>query len=167
MSNKNYEKQNSSKGAYVYGNTVRNLSTAEPAARPQKRERKVEEQETREDLQKQREIQRAHKMNFLYTVGVVGVVAFMFTICIQYLGLQTNAKNNASDVSKLESTLTELTAKNDMTEVEINGSIDYNAILNTAVNELKMVYPSRSQVIQYDSSESQYVKQYADIPAAK
>ena len=33
----------------------------------------------------------------------------------------------------------------------------------TAVNELGMVYPSRSQVIGYDSKESEYVKQYKDI----
>jgi hypothetical protein len=48
-------------------------------------------------------------------------------------------------------------------ESEINAGIDYNAIYDTAVNELGMVYPSRSQVIGYDSKESEYVKQYKDI----
>ena len=36
-------------------------------------------------------------------------------------------------------------------------------ISDTAVNELGMVYPNRSQVINYDSKESEYVKQYKDI----
>lgn len=167
MSNKNYRNYNSDQGAYVYGNTVRKLATEMPASRPQRSDRRDEQKETRENIQRQRDIQRAHKMNFIYTVAVVGVLAFMFTLCIQYLELQAAVKNNASAVATMESKLSGLTADNDMTEVEINGSIDYDSILNTALNELGMVYPSRSQVVQYNSSESEYVKQYSAIPAAK
>jgi hypothetical protein len=32
------------------------------------------------------------------------------------------------------------------------------------VNELGMIYPDRNQVITYDSTISEYVKQYKDIP---
>lgn len=160
-------KYNTKKSVYTYGNTARQLEIAEPFRQPERRGRHNEEEEKRVRKLRQKEIQRAHKVNFLYTVAVVGVLAFIFTVCVQYLELQSNVKTSSSKVASLESKLTKMEADNDMTEVEINGSIDYDAILDTAVNELGMVYPERKQVIQYDSSESEYVKQYSDIPEAK
>ena len=44
--------------------------------------------------------------------------------------------------------------------------IDYDAIYDTAVNELGMVYPAKGQVIRYAAGESEYVKQYQNIPNA-
>lgn len=167
MSNRNYERKNSNQGAYVYGNTVRKLATEMPASRPQRQDRIDEQKETRESIQRRRDNQRAHKMNFLYTVAVVGVLAFMFTLCVQYLKLQAAVKSNASTVAAMESQLSELSADNDMTEVEINGNIDYDNLLNIALNELGMVYPSRNQVVEYKSTESEYVKQFSEIPAVK
>ena len=55
---------------------------------------------------------------------------------------------------------------NDALESDINASIDYNALYDTAVNELGMVYPGKDQVITYNSKESEYVKQYKDVPDA-
>ena len=103
-------------------------------------------------------------MNFLYTVAVLGVVALMFTICYQYLNMQASVKNSASEIAQLEQQLAKIKASNDEEEQEINASIDYDAIYNTAVNELGMIYPERNQVITYDAGVSEYVKQYQDIP---
>ena len=167
MSQNNYRKTNSKSEAYVYGNTVKKLSVAMPEIRPQKRDKTDDEQEKRLQRQQHREQQNAHKINFLYTIGVVGVVAFMFTICVQYLELQAAVKSNSTEVSNLESQLSKLTDENDMTELEANGSIDYDAIIATAINELGMRYPNKDQVINYTSKNSQYVEQYNGIPAAK
>lgn len=166
MPQKNH-RNNLTSNAYVYGNTVKKLSVTMPLTEPQRRDRRDDEQEKREKRLQQKQLQRAHKVNFLYTVAVVGVVAFIFTVCIQYLELQASVKNNSTDVSKLESQLSKLTDQNDMTEVEINGSIDYDSILDTAINQLGMVYPSRKQFVEYDSKNSEYVKQYSDIPGVK
>ena len=54
----------------------------------------------------------------------------------------------------------------DKGEEEINAGIDYNAIYDTAVNDLGMIYPGKGQVITYDSKESEYVKQFKDVPEA-
>ena len=64
---------------------------------------------------------------------------------------------------ELQDQLDSLKAENNSYESEINSSIDYNEVYDIAVNELGMVYPSRGQVINYDSKESEYVKQYKDI----
>ena len=77
--------------------------------------------------------------------------------------MQSAIKTNSQTVVELQNQLNSLKAENNSNESEINASIDYDAIYDTAVNELGMVYPSRSQVIGYDSKESEYVKQYKDI----
>ena len=78
--------------------------------------------------------------------------------------MHSAVKANASEVRQVQSELNELTNSNDELELEINAGIDYEAIYNTAVNELGMVYPEREQVITYDAGVSEYVKQYHDIP---
>ena len=168
MSQNNYRKNNSKSEAYVYGNTVRKLSVAMPVTKPQKRDKADDDQEKREQRQHHKEMEKAHKINFLYTVAVVGVLAFIFTVCVQYLELQAAVKSDSAEVSKLELQLSKLTDQNDMTELEANSSIDYDAIKATAMNELGMVYPNKSQVIDYTSKESEYVEMYGKkIPAVK
>lgn len=167
MPQKNIKRQNVKRNVYIDGNTVRKLSVPLPVTEPQRRVKRDDEQEKRERRQQQKQLQRAHRINFLYTVAVVGVVAFIFTVCIQYLELQAAVKNNSTEVAHLESQLSKATDENDMTELQINGSIDYDAILDTAINQLGMQYPNKNQVLGYDSKESEYVRQYSDIPAAK
>lgn len=165
MQQKNYS-NHMKKDTYVLGNAVKKLSVM-PETVPQKHGRQDLEQEKREKRLHQKEIQRAHRINFLYTMAVVGVVAFVFTVCVQYLELQAAVNANSTTVAKMQVELNELTDKNDAMELEINGSIDYEKILNTALNELHMKYPSRNQMVNYNSVESQYAKQYADIPTAR
>lgn len=152
--------------SYVHGSTVRKIQVAEPYSNDEKSIEQIEE-ERRLKRQQQRRIRRTNQLNFLYTVAVTAIVGVIFVVCYQYLNLQAEVKNNASLVSDLQAQLTSLTAENDELEVEVNASIDYDAIYDTAVNELGMVYPGKSQVIRYDAGESEYVKQYQDVPKAK
>ena len=84
----------------------------------------------------------------------------------QLNNVQAVAKANSDKIIELKSTLNSLKDDNDALESDINASIDYNALYNTAVNELGMVYPGKDQVITYNSKESEYVKQYKDVPDA-
>ena len=90
----------------------------------------------------------------------------MFVLCYQYLNLQSEVKTNAAAVSDLEMQLNTLTSQNDEREAQAEADIDYDAIYDTAVNELGMVYPAKGQVIRYAAGESEYVKQYQNIPNA-
>ena len=100
----------------------------------------------------------------MYTLGVSAIVVTIFVMCVQYLNIQSSVQGNQAAVTQLQSQLNELTNENQEREVEINTSIDYELIYDTAVNELGMIYPDRDQVITYDSVVSEYVKQYKDIP---
>ncbi len=49
-------------------------------------------------------------------------------------------------------------------QVRINASIDLDHIYKVATEELGMVYANPEQVLLYDKTESEYVRQYEDIP---
>ena len=144
---------------YQYGSAVRKLRSV-PEIHTYEHERRIEEQERR---QRRREIRRNNRVNLVYTTVLAICATAVFAICYQYLNLQSDIKTNSTAVVELQNQLNSLKAENNSHESEINAGIDYNAIYDTAVNELGMVYPSRSQVIGYDSKESEYVKQYKDI----
>ena len=146
---------------YQYGSAVRKLQTV-PEVHTYEHERRIEEQE-QERRQRRREIRRNNRVNLVYTTVLAICATAVFAICYQYLNLQSDIKTNSTAVVELQNQLNSLKAENNSHESEINAGIDYNAIYDTAVNELGMVYPSRSQVIGYDSKESEYVKQYKDI----
>ena len=143
---------------YQYGSAVRKLQSV-PEIHTYEHERRIEEQEQ----ERRREIRRNNRVNLVYTTVLAICATAVFAICYQYLNLQSDIKTNSTAVVELQNQLNSLKAENNSHESEINAGIDYNAIYDTAVNELGMVYPSRSQVIGYDSKESEYVKQYKDI----
>ena len=142
---------------YQYGSAVRKLQSV-PEIHTYEHERRIEEQE-----QERRQRRRNNRVNLVYTTVLAICATAVFAICYQYLNLQSDIKTNSTAVVELQNQLNSLKAENNSHESEINAGIDYNAIYDTAVNELGMVYPSRSQVIGYDSKESEYVKQYKDI----
>ncbi|MDO5382302.1 MAG: cell division protein FtsL [Eubacteriales bacterium] len=151
--------------SYEYGSAVRQLNTAEPLKRPDRR-KEIDEQERAERRRRARQIKRNSRVNFLYTIMLIGVATCAFFVCYQYLNLQSNVKTNSDKVIELQNNLNSLREDNDVYESSIKTSINYDEIYNTAVEELGMVYPDRGQVINYDSNESEYVRQYKDIPAA-
>ena len=146
---------------FQYGSAVRKLQ-AVPEVRTYEPKRRDEEREQERRLRR-REIRRNNRVNLIYTTVLVSCAAAVFAICYQYLNVKSAIKTNSQTVVELQNQLNSLKAENNSHESEINAGIDYDAIYDTAVNELGMVYPSRSQVVGYDSKESEYVKQYKDI----
>ena len=149
--------RNVSKVPYEYGSAVRQLNIAEPLKTPDESQQTQKEINREIRRQRQKQIRRNNKINLMYTVAVASVAAVVFFICYQYLNVQAAAKTNSDMIAELKSELSTLKS-------DINASIDYDAIYDTAVNELGMVYPEKKQVITYDSKESEYVKQYKDVP---
>ena len=76
-------------------------------------------------------------------------------------------KRKQVELSTLQDELVEKTKANDEYEDQINESVNYDELYNTAVNDLGMSNPAKAQIITYDAGVSEYVKQYGDIPEAK
>lgn len=149
---------------YEYGSAARQYETA-PAYVPEKRT--VDEEEKRiEKKRREAKARRNNRLTFMYTMILVVATATIFSICYQYLNVQSNVKNNAEELKRLQTELNTIKLENDVYEDKIEAGVDYDGIYKTAVEELGMQYPKRSQIVSYNSQISEYVKQYSDIPAA-
>ncbi len=73
-------------------------------------------------------------------------------------------KTTMTEVNALRSSYEKLSADNDAMESNIESGVDAEEIFRAATKELGMTYPKKSQVIVYQKSESEHVKQNEDIP---
>ena len=53
---------------------------------------------------------------------------------------------------------------NNETSKRLEGSVDLTKIYEVATTELGMVYPKSGQVVSYEASNPDYVKQFKDVP---
>ena len=142
---------------YINGSTARPLRTTTTKPKPRKHETKL----TKTEL---RQIELERKFQRISAIAFVGFVCLMFFFSYSYLSILSESQTLSDEVVQLTSELNTITVSNDELEADIKSSIDYDEVFRVATEELGMKYPDRSQVITYDSSESEWVKQYKDIP---
>ena len=69
-----------------------------------------------------------------------------------------------SGYETLEKEIETLKTNNDALETRIETSVDLDYVYQVATEELGMVYANKDQVRLYNKTESEYVRQYEDIP---
>ena len=94
-------------------------------------------------------------------------IAMLVTLfaCFEYLKAEHQSRQLAKQLISLEAELNTLTDKNDNMEIAINKPVDLNEVYRIAVGELGMVHPNKNTIIEYESNEVGYTRQYEDIPA--
>lgn len=142
---------------YINGSTARPLRTTTPKPKPRKHKTKLTKAELRQ-IESERKFQR------ITAIAFVGFICLMFFFSYSYLSILFESQKLSDKVVQLTSELNSITVSNDELEADIKSSIDYDELFRVATEELGMKYPNRSQVITYDSGESEWVKQYKDIP---
>ena len=85
-------------------------------------------------------------------------------LCVNYLHVQSSITARMHNIESLETQLEQMKAENDALETSINTSVDLDHVYKVATEELVMVYAGKDQVLLYNQTESEYVKQYEDIP---
>lgn len=85
-------------------------------------------------------------------------------LCVSYLQLQSSITARLDHIEYLEERIETLKADNDALETRINTSVDLDYVYKVATEELGMVYANKNQVRLYNKTESEYVRQYEDIP---
>ncbi len=85
-------------------------------------------------------------------------------LCVQYVQLQTEITTTLKSINAKEVELANLKEHNNETDKRINSFIDLNHIYQVATEELGMRYATKEQIAYYQSSGSEYVRQYKDIP---
>ena len=74
-------------------------------------------------------------------------------------------KDQMNRNEKLESELVSLRSENDALLENINSSVDWNAIKDTAINKLGMKYAEEDQIVWYNTDGRSYIRQYQDVPS--
>lgn len=146
---------------YQYGNTVRQFQVIPN----QYDTSEVDKPKLSNSTRKNRE--KALSMNLGYVMFLAIAAIVTLVLCISYLKLQAEATTRVKSISSLEKEVADLRSDNDETYNRINNSIDLEHIKQVALEEIGMVYASEDQVVLYDNQESDYVRQYSDIPKAK
>lgn len=150
---------------YMHGSSARAVEVMEPESIKQaKAARRQAKEELRQRQEARKQAKKLHKVNMIYTFALIGAMSVLIYLLVGYIQLQASIQVNATQVTQLEQQLSKLTESNNLRTLELDTNIDYNAIYEIATNELGMVYPDKSQVIEYDSVTSEYVKQYSNIP---
>ena len=108
--------------------------------------------------------ERAMYMDLPYVIMLTLASICTLYLCVKYLHLQSAITARMHNIEAMEEKLEKMRTENDALETSINTSIDLNEIYEIATKELGMVYAKKDQVLLYDMTESEYVRQYEDIP---
>lgn len=146
---------------YIEGNAARQLQPMpERIERPERQER-----ETRQESERvKRNRNRAKAFDLRYTVALAVATVFLFASCVNMLTMQADITEQRRQIAALESNLNELTDTNNEISKQLESSVNLPEIYVIATGELGMVYPKSGQVVSYEASNPDYVKQFMDIP---
>lgn len=145
---------------YVNGNVVR--QHAVPL-----REQRIGEIE-KDDARRRaanRNREKALQMNAGYVFFLAIATIITLSASTLYLMFQSDITNKISNIATLEGQLADLKSDNDEAYGRVTRSVDLEYVKQVAIGELGMVYASEDQVVLYESTEDDYVRQYADIPS--
>ena len=141
---------------YVYGKTVR-----QGYELPERREREYEK--ARKQIREQKRVQNALSMDAPYVIALTLALIIVLGMCIAYLKVQADLTARIKNIEAQEKILEQYIADNDALESRIDASIDLDEIYRVATEELGMVYANKNQVLTYDKTPTEYVRQNDDI----
>ena len=132
---------------YVEGNTVRKV---ERVPRYEEQERgHQQKRNVSHTVTVRRNQEKALQMNLFSVLLLTVAVICTLYICVSYLKLQSSVTARLNHIESLEESIEKLKG-------------DY--VYKVATEELGMVYANKDQVRLYNKTESEYVRQYEDIP---
>lgn len=153
---------------YIHGNTVRKLAPVEePARRPERELQREPQRRERHHVDHnavRRNQERALQVDLPYLLLLVVASCCTLYLCVTYLHLQSDMSARMDHIKVLEQEIETLKSENDALETRINTSIDLDYVYRVATEDLGMVYAGKDQVLLYNKTESEYVRQNEDIP---
>lgn len=142
---------------YIDGNTARRLN--EQPEMPKKKTTRAQTQPVTIKHKK-----RVSAFDLKYTLFLVLSVGITLGTCFMYLHSNSALKDSEQNVAALQTQLQTLQEQNNSLKGSLNTTIDLDQIYQIATGELGMVYADESQIIYYNSSNNDYVRQYESIP---
>ena len=146
--------------SYIYGNTVRVISP-ERLPQPDKKEETKPAQKPQIRPGRRRRAKRLSPAFAIFSAAAGILVAAAAISCVV---MQTDITTRLKRISGLEQELLDMQEQNTQLETEIALLTDGTYIYETAVVKLGMVPADESNIIYYDKTESEYVRQYEYVP---
>ncbi len=141
---------------YIDGNVIRHVETV-PASGDRQAQKSLSS-----DTRRNRE--KALHITLAYVIFLTVAATAAVFLCVQYLQLQALGITYRKEIVRMESTLSTARMANDNAYEEAMSSVNMEQIKEIAVHELGMKYASQGQVIFYNSTDSDYIRQYGEIP---
>ena len=127
-------------------------------------ERRVLREREKNHILQQERLKEKTSANLFLVFCVTAMMFVMGGLCFHYIQLQTEVNTRIRKIEVEKTRLDKLRQKNDALQNAINTSVNPEEVYEIATKELGMVYPGENQVIEYKKSESEYVRQYENIP---
>jgi len=149
------------------GNTVRVVRTeADPFYERELRRKVTMERMREKEKDAARNARRRHSISIAFPALVLMTLCATAVLYVgfQYLSLRSSVDAHMANVRELETDLEQLRVENDALEQSIETNVDLSYVYDVAINKLGMVHAGAENVVRYDKTESQYVRQYEQIP---
>ena len=146
---------NRARYAYVDGNVACKLQPEPVKEQPNKNQTSHATKQNRE---------RALQMNLGYVLFLTAAAIVTVLMCVNYLKLQAESTKLRKEVTTLEVSLDEAKLENDSDYNRIMANVDMEHVKDVAMNKLGMNYAKKGQIVTYSSIDSDYVRQYTDVP---
>ena len=127
------------------------------------------ERAVRESVRVPAETGRRKKKNTLmispgYVIFLALISSATVLMCVHYVRLKATITAQLSENRKLEDTLMSVRSENDALLENVSNALDWNHIKDVAINEMGMKYATEEQIVWYNTDESCYIRQYAELP---
>ncbi|MGN0204131.1 MAG: hypothetical protein ACI4BB_06290 [Coprococcus sp.] len=145
---------------YIDGNTARRLNIQSEPQRKKNQQVRQQEPEIRHE-------KRVSAFDLKYTLFLIVSVGITLGTCFMYMRSNSELTRTERSVAALQSQLQDIQEQNNSLKESLNVTIDLEEVYQIATKRLGMVYASEEQVIYYNSSNSDYVRQYESIPGRR
>lgn len=114
--------------------------------------------------QKKMKIKRSLRIfDKLLVLIFIAILLFTAFVCIKVLFESLKIREKNKQISKLEVTLDKKILENDEMIDDIRGTVQGDNLKVKAYLDLNMVMPTEKNIIYFDKSDSEYVRQYENI----
>ncbi len=93
---------------------------------------------------------------------IVGIVVIS---CVRFLNLKEVLTTQSEENERLTTQLSRLKSDNDALSENVQNSIDWTYIKDTAINDYGMKYATKDQIVWYHTDGSSGIRQYKEVPS--
>ena len=142
---------------YVFGSVARRQYEL-----PERYYDDIYEEARRNNIKPERENQTVAVSTPAFFVLLAALVVAII-MCVKFLSVQSRITTRVKNIEAQEKVLEQYKNDNDALEARIDASINLDDIYKVATEELGMVYADKDQVLTYDKTPTEYVRQNENI----